>query len=59
MFFKFEYIGDQVLLNVPDTVSWEIRYRLFNEDGDEDHGLYLIVGEKEYELRDLDLWCSG
>ncbi len=59
MFIKYEYIGDRILINVPDSSVWEIRFRLFNEDGDEDYNLYLTIDGKETELRDTDYWCQG
>ena len=59
MFIKYEYIGDKILINVPDSSVWEIRFRLFNEDGDEDYNLYLTIDGKEIELRDTDYWCQG
>ena len=60
MFIKYEYIGDQCLVHIPDGAYWEIRFRLFDDDtGEEDYGLYLILGDREFTLRDPDRWCQG
>ena len=60
MLIKYEYIGDRVIVNVPDSSYWEIRFKLFDDDtGVEDYNLYLIFGDKEFVLRDTDYWCQG
>ena len=60
MIIKYDYIGDQVIVNVPDSSYWEIRFRLFDDNtGDDDYNLYLILGDKEFTLRDSDYWCQG
>lgn len=59
MLIKYEYIGDRVIMNVPDNSYWEIRFKLFNDGGLDDYNLYLIMDDREIELRDTDYWCSG
>ena len=59
MLIKYEYIGDKVVVNAPDNSYWEIRFKLFDCEGNEDYNLYLIIGEKEFMLRDVDYWCQG
>ena len=60
MLIKYEYCGDNTIINVPDSAYWKICFRLINDStpGD-DYGLYLITDEKEILLRDTDCWCSG
>ena len=60
MIIKYEYIGDKIIVNVPDNAYWEIRFRLFDKDtGADDYNLYLIFGDKEFVLRDTEYWCQG
>ena len=60
MILKYEDIGDRVIMNLPDSACWEIRFRLFGEDtGCDDYNLYLIYGDKEIVLRDTEYWCQG
>ena len=58
MYVKYEFIGDKALVNVPDSSLWEIRFRMFSDEGD-DFGLYLIVNGEAFELRNTDFWCQG
>lgn len=59
MFIKYDYIGDQAIVNAPDSAYWEIRFRLFDDECIEDYGVYLIVGDEEFTLRETDYWCQG
>ena len=59
MFVKYEDCGDNIIVNVPDSVTWKICYKLFDEDGYDDCNLYLIVGDETILLRDTEYWCQG
>jgi hypothetical protein len=59
MFIKYEDCGDNIIVNVPDSLTWKICYKLFDEAGNEDCNLYLIVGEETILLRDAEYWCQG
>lgn len=59
MFIQFDDIGDRRLIHLPDSAYWELRFRLFDEKGNDDYGLYLILGEEEILLRDTDTLCQG
>ena len=59
MFVKYDNCGDNTIVNVPDSVTWKICYKLFDEDGNDDYNLYLIVGDETVLLRDTDYWCQG
>lgn len=58
MVIKYTFILDSAIVYIPDNVQWEIFTRSFNARGNEDFGLYLLVGSKEYVLSDADSWCS-
>lgn len=59
MIIKYEDAGDQVIINLPNNVYWEIRYRMFSDLNDDYHKLCLIVGEKELTIFDAYKWCQG
>ena len=59
MFLKYDDCGDNVIINLPNSVVWSIRYRLFHDEGNEDCNLYLIVDDRQILLRDTDNWCAG
>ncbi len=43
---------ENAIINIPDSAYYEIRSRF--EDG-----IYLILSDKEIQLRDIDFWCQG
>lgn len=59
LFISYQDCGDQVLLNLPETAVWGIRFRMYNARGYEDYGLYLSIEGQTYCLRDTDAWCQG
>ena len=59
MFIKYEDCGDNIIINVPDAETWQIRFKLFDEDCNDDYNLYLIIGDKTVLLRDTEYWCQG
>ncbi len=59
MLLKYDYIGDQILVNLPDNEYWELRFKLFNDEGCEDYNLYLIYRDKETEIRETEYWTRG
>ena len=59
MLLKYDYIGDQILVNLPDNEYWELRFKLFNDEGCEDYNLYLIYRDKETEIRETEYWTQG
>ncbi len=59
MLFKYTYIGDQVIVNVPDHELWELRFMLFDDDGYDNYNLYLIYRDKKTEIRETDFWTQG
>lgn len=59
MFIKYDDCGDNIILNVPNTKSWKICYKLFNDNGEDDYALYLIVEAETILLRDTNYWCQG
>ena len=59
MFIKYDDCGDNVIINLPDSIPWKICFRMFNENAYDDFNLYLIMGEETILLRDTDYWCQG
>ena len=59
MFVKYEVCDDNIIINVPDSVTWKICYKVFDDDGNEDYSLYLIVGDEIILIRDVEYWCQG
>ena len=59
MFIKYENCGDNIVLIVPDSAMWQICYRSFDEDGNDNCHLYLIIEDKTILLRDTEYWCQG
>ena len=59
MFIKYTYIGDRSLIHIPDSCVWEIRFRFVEPDMEEGKNLYLVVGDKEFCLRDSDFLCNS
>ena len=33
MFFRFEYIGDENLISIPDSITWRLVQKFFDEQG--------------------------
>ena len=56
---KYSFLGDNVILNLPDDKLWELRYRLFDDEVMEVYGLYIICGDKEIEIRDVECYAQG
>ena len=46
--------GEKSVLNVSSNMYWELQTRLFD-----DCGLYLILVDKDIEIRDAFFWCAG
>ena len=59
MFIQFDDIGDRRLIHLPDSARWELRFRLFDDKGNNDYGLYLFLDEEEISVRDTDTLCQG
>lgn len=59
MFIKNEICDDNDIINVPDSAMWQICYRVFDEDGEADYKLCLIIEDKTILLRDPEYWCQG
>lgn len=60
MYIKYDYIGDRTLLYLPPDKLWSLRFRMFDEDGDEDYSVYLTVDDGEpICVLDVDLFCQG
>lgn len=55
MFFRFEFIGDETLVYIPDSTPW----RIIQKSYEEDFGIYLLYDNNEIHIRDLDRYCSG
>lgn len=58
MIIKFKNI-DTVIVCIPESVCWEIRVNLFDEESYDDGGIYLNVQNKQYQIRNVDMWCMG
>lgn len=58
MYICYENI-DKRIIYIPENKYWEIVYKPFDDEGNEDGSIYLLVGEEEYVIRDLDYWCMG
>lgn len=56
---RFEFIGDENLICIPDTVPWRIVCKFCDNTGYDDYGLYLILNGEEIQLRDAETLCSG
>ena len=60
MYIKYEFIGDRNLLFIPSGKPWSLRFLMFDEDGSEDHSVYLTIeGNKPIRVLDADLFCQG
>ena len=58
MIFKYTNI-DNVILNIPNTDFWDLRFRLFDKDGYDDYGIYLTYKDEEIMIRDHYFWTQG
>ena len=58
MYICYENI-DKKIMNIPQDQCWEIVYKPFDDEGDFDGGLYLIINDNVYLMRDIDYWCMG
>ena len=56
---KYSFLGDNVILNLPDDKRWELRYRLFDDEVMGVYGLYIICEDKEIEIRDGEYYAQG
>lgn len=62
MYLRCEFIGDEMLIYIPDTVVWCLKVNPYEAQSGDVYGvykLYLEVDGKEILLRDADYWCSG
>ena len=59
MFIKYEDCGDSIIIHLPDSVCWRICFKLFDDNGNDDYGLYLNIEDKTILLRDTENWCQG
>ena len=59
MIIIYSFIGDRAIVSIPESVQWEIVSRSFDDKGDDDNGLYLVIDGKERCLSVADAWCSG
>ena len=60
MYIKYEFIGDRNLIFIPDNKLWSLRFRMFDEDGNEDYSVYLTVeGSDPIRILDVDQFCQG
>ncbi len=53
MIFKFRFLGDNIVANIPDNEYWELRFNEYNDTGDEDCNLYLVYKDKLIMLSDV------
>ena len=66
MYIKYNsHYADSVILHIPSTCVWSIRYQAYNEKGFEAPNLYLNVtivpngADKEYKIADSDDYYAG
>lgn len=59
MFIKYDSCGDNIVINVPDSVCWKVCFKLLDDNCCDSYNLYLIVEDKTILLRDTDYWCQG
>ena len=59
MLIRFQLMGEDNLISIPDTMPWRLVRKLFDNDGYDDYGLYLILNGEEIQLRDAQELCDG
>ncbi len=47
------------IIHIPSHVTWTLECRPFDDEGNEDGNMYLILEGKEYVIRDPEYWCIG
>ena len=57
MYVRCSFNGDSFLIYVPETEKFEFRQRM--AESRDSAGLYLILSDKEIQLKSVDEWCSG
>lgn len=60
MFIKYNNgCGDNIIVNVPDSEYWEIKFQLFDDNCCDNYNLYLVTKDRTITLRDTEYWSQG
>ena len=59
MLIKYDNCGDDIILNIPNSLIWKIRFRPFAENEDDKGELCLIIGDETIVIRDSNDLCGG
>ena len=59
MLIKYDFCGDNNIVNIPETMYWKISFAMLDENGRDDYNLYLHIGNEKITIRDTDFWSMG